>query len=96
MKSADTDNAGGKNKLVKGDDPTEGAGQTECQGQFNTAEAQTSSDKENLENSSHKAFKIYQRCLENVSCSRVGDASFFGTKKAWTRLNHDFPISVST
>lgn len=39
------------------------------------------------------AYKIYKSAFESVHCRKIGDGSFFDTKRTWLRLLKDFPIS---
>lgn len=46
--------------------------------------------------SAYHTFKIYQKGSEEVRCAKIGDGSFGSVRRAWDRLIHDFPVSVST
>lgn len=43
-------------------------------------------DSDNARYLSWQAFKVYQRGLDDVKCSKTGDAMFFATERSWTRL----------
>lgn len=38
------------------------------------------------------AFKLHQKGLYNVWCTKVRDASFFSANRAWAQFNHNFSI----
>lgn len=42
------------------------------------------------------AYKIYKSALEHARCKKIGDGSFFDSKRTWERLLKDFPIMESS
>lgn len=44
----------------------------------------------------HVAFKIYKEEMENYRCRKIGDGSFFASKRAWMRLSKNFPVLRAT
>ena len=41
----------------------------------------------------HSAYEIYQKGLESTHCRRIGDGSFFVSRRCWDRLVADFPTT---
>ena len=41
----------------------------------------------------HVAYRIYQKGMLSARCKRIGDGSFFISKRSWDRLTKDFPTS---